>query len=89
MSGFWMRLEALIAAGELTLERPKGTAHPRYPRCVYPLDYGCLQGGVGGDGDALDVWRGSLPSGELVGAICTVRHAEARRGNKAAAGLHR
>jgi inorganic pyrophosphatase len=69
---FWSRLDELLAAHELVLDRPKGTAHPRYPDLVFPLDYGYLAGTSGGDGDGLDVWRGSAGNLDLAAIVCTV-----------------
>jgi inorganic pyrophosphatase len=69
---FWKRLDDLVAARPLVIDRPRGSPHPRYPEMVYPLDYGYLKGTSGGDGNELDVWRGSLPEAELVGILCTV-----------------
>jgi inorganic pyrophosphatase len=69
---FWERLEALLAVHKLVIDRPKGSAHPRYGEVTYPLDYGYLEDTVGGDGHGIDVWRGSLPDFQLVGVACTV-----------------
>jgi len=69
---FWTRLDNLIASQELVIDRPKGGTHPRYPDLVYPLDYGYLKSTSGGDGNEIDVWRGSIPNGLLVGIVCTV-----------------
>ena len=69
---FWTYLDSLIGSAELVIDRPKGSAHPRYPSLVYPLDYGYLRGTSGGDGRELDVWRGSLPEKRLEAIVCTV-----------------
>ncbi len=69
---FWTRFDELLESNELVIDRPRGTTHPRYPDVVYPLDYGYLTGVSGGDGDGLDVWRGSLTPSRLVGVVCTV-----------------
>ena len=69
---FWSRLDALLAGHEVVLDRPRGTAHPRYPDLVFPLDYGYLEGVAGGDGDGLDVWRGSADHTRLVAVVCTI-----------------
>jgi len=71
-TSFWEHLDALIRSSELVIDRPKGTSHPRYPSIVYPLDYGYLKGTSGGDGNEIDVWRGSLAEGRLDAVICTV-----------------
>jgi len=39
---------------------------------VYPLDYGYLAGTSAGDGDGIDVWRGSLAESQLDAIVCTV-----------------
>jgi len=69
---FWKRLDALLESSELVIDRPKGSSHPRYPSLVYPLDYGYLKGTSGGDGNEIDVWRGSLDEGHLDAVLCTV-----------------
>ncbi len=69
---FWSRLDELLASHELVLDRPRGTAHPRYPTLVFPLAYGYLAGTSGGDGNAIDVWRGSAGRLDLVAIVCTV-----------------
>lgn len=69
---FWLKLDELVASSRLHIDRPKGTAHPRYPGFVYPYDYGYLEGTQGGDGHGIDVWVGSLPVRAVTGVICTV-----------------
>jgi inorganic pyrophosphatase len=69
---FWNALDTLIATSEIAIDRPRGSAHPRYADITYPLDYGYLTGTSGGDGDEIDIWRGSLPDGRLDAVVCTV-----------------
>lgn len=69
---FWHSLDALVAACDVVVDRPRGAPHPRYPAFLYPLDYGYLQGTQAGDGDGIDVWIGSEPDQMLVGVLCTV-----------------
>lgn len=73
----WEATEALVRAHGITLERRRGTAHPRFPEIVYPLDYGCVPDTVGEDGEPVDIFVGSGPPG-LVGAYRTV---DRRRGD--------
>ena len=54
------------------IDRPKGSAHPRYPQFTYPLDYGYLRGTTSGDGQGIDVWVGSLEPKRVEGVICAV-----------------
>ena len=69
---FWAYLDALLRSATLVIDRPKGSAHPRYPALIYPLDYGFLAGTSGGDGNEVDVWRGSNAAGVLDAVLCTV-----------------
>lgn len=71
-AAFWQTLDHLVATSRLVLDRPRGTAHPRYPECIYPLDYGYLAGTTAADGDGIDVWVGSLPERRVTAVICTV-----------------
>jgi inorganic pyrophosphatase len=69
---FWSRLDELIESSEIIIDRPKGTAHPGYPDLIFPLDYGYLKGTTGGDGNGIDVWRGSASHSKLTAIACTV-----------------
>jgi inorganic pyrophosphatase len=69
---FWLKLDELAAASPVRVDRPKGSAHPRYPELIYPLDYGYLDGTTSGDGSGIDVWVGSLPGGRVTAIICCV-----------------
>lgn len=68
---FWEKLDDLVAACDLVIDRPRGTLHPRYG-FAYPLDYGYLAGTRTGDGEGIDVWAGSLPEKTVTGLVCTV-----------------
>ena len=69
---FWERLDTLVATSHIVIDRPKGTAHPRYPGFIYPLDYGYLEGTTAIDGGGVDVWVGSLPEQRVTAVVCTV-----------------
>jgi len=69
---FWSNLESLIASSELVIDRPRGSAHPKHPSVIYPVDYGFLKGTAGGDGEGIDVWRGSFPDAKFDAVVCTV-----------------
>jgi inorganic pyrophosphatase len=68
---FWHEMGNLIAANKIIVDRPKGARHPRYPKLIYPLDYGYLENTTAGDGDGIDVWMGSLDRKTLTGILCT------------------
>ena len=69
---FWIFLDRLVAQSEVVIDRPQGSAHPRYPAAIYPLDYGYLEGTSSGDGQGIDLWRGSVAMGRLDAVVCTV-----------------
>ncbi|MFZ6031332.1 MAG: inorganic pyrophosphatase [Chloroflexota bacterium] len=69
---FWQHLDALIAACPVVIDRPLGSAHPRYPTLVYPLDYGYLDGSTTVDGGGLDIWVGSCGERSLTALALTV-----------------
>lgn len=69
---FWQAIDKLVSISELIIDRPKGSAHPRFPQIVYPIDYGYLLDTRAMDGSGIDVWRGSLGTMTVNGIICTV-----------------
>ena len=56
---FWEHLDRLFAASRVIIDRPRGSAHPRFREVIYPLDYGYLEGTTTVDGGGIDVWVGS------------------------------
>ncbi len=64
-SSFWIRLDDLVASSEIVLDRPKRIAVP-------PIDYGYLSDTSGGDGQEIDVWRGSAEGKYVDAIVCTV-----------------
>ncbi len=71
-SRFWQLADELIRSHHIVIDRPGGSAHPRYPDLIYPFDYGYLEGTSALDGDGVDCWVGSLPETSLTGVIVTV-----------------
>ena len=69
---FWLALDQLMAASVVKIDRPKGSAHPRFPDFIYPVDYGYLENTQAMDGGGIDVWVGSLSEKALSAIICTV-----------------
>ena len=70
-ANFWACLEQLVASSHVTIDRPRGSLHPRLRKIVYPLDYGFLENTTAGDGAGIDVFVGSLEA-RVTGAIMTV-----------------
>ena len=58
-SEFWSALDELVSHSEIIIDRPKGTAHPKYPKFIYQVDYGYLKDTSSMDGAGIDVWVGS------------------------------
>ena len=56
---FWKALDQLVDKSEIIIDRPKGTAHPKYPNFIYRVDYGYLSNTSSMDGAGIDVWVGS------------------------------
>ncbi len=56
---FWNALDDLVDNSEIVIDRPRGTAHPKYPDFIYRVDYGYLKGTSSMDGSGIDVWVGS------------------------------
>ena len=69
---FWAALDDLVASSRVVIDRSKGTAHPRFPDLIYPLDYGYLEGTSSPDGREIDAWVGSLPDRKLTAIVATV-----------------
>ncbi|HEY7849716.1 MAG TPA: inorganic pyrophosphatase [Ktedonobacterales bacterium] len=59
----WRAWECLLRERGVILDRPRGSAHPRFPEMIYPLDYGYISGTVGGDGAEVDVFVGGGDAG--------------------------
>lgn len=69
---FWQKLDQLTADCKIVIDRPKGSRHPRYPECIYAVDYGYLEGTSSMDGDGIYLYMGSLPEKTLSGIIVIV-----------------
>ena len=56
---FWKALDELVSSSEIVIDRPRGSAHPRFPNFIYKVDYGYLKNTSSMDGAGIDVWIGS------------------------------
>lgn len=59
-----------------TVDRPLGKAHPRHPSLVYPVNYGYVDGVIGGDGAEQDVYILGVdePLEKFEGTVTAVYH---------------
>ena len=69
---FWRALDKLVEECEIVIDRPKGSAHPRYPDVIYRMDYGYLRGTTAMDGGGIDLWLGTKQDRRVDAVICTV-----------------
>ena len=67
---FWTLLDERVASSRVVIDRPRGSAHPRFPTNIYPLDYGYLEGTTSGDGQGIDVWLGSGNPQQITAVVC-------------------
>ena len=56
---FWKAVDELVNTSDIIIDRPKGTAHPKYPNFIYRVDQGYLKDSSSMDGAGIDVWVGS------------------------------
>ena len=71
-AAFWTAFDRLISDSRIIIDRPKGSAHPKYPACIYPVDYGFLANTASMDGSGIDLWLGSNATRTVEAIICTV-----------------
>jgi inorganic pyrophosphatase len=62
-SHFWEALEDILNNSSVVIDRPRGSAHPKFPEFIYPVDYGFLEGTSSMDGGEIDVWKGTGTNG--------------------------
>lgn len=58
------------------VDRPAGSAHPRHPEMIYPVNYGYVDGVLAGDGAEQDVYvlGTDVPLTEFTGRVIAVYH---------------
>ena len=66
-NSFWSALDTLVGKSEIIIDRPKGTAHPKYPNFIYKVNYGYLKNTASMDDAGIDVWVGT--NGKNIDAI--------------------
>ena len=69
---FWKAADLLAASGNIVIDRPKGSVHPRFPSIRYEVDYGYIENTASMDGEGIDIWRGSLQTSDVCAVICTI-----------------
>ncbi len=63
---------------EVKIDRPIGTIHPKHNDLVYPINYGYIEGVLGGDGEELDVYILGVnePLLDFKGKVIAIVHRE-------------
>ncbi|MBE6013398.1 MAG: inorganic pyrophosphatase [Lachnospiraceae bacterium] len=69
---FWEMIDKLVESSKIIIDRPKGSAHPKYPDFIYKADYGYLENTASMDGGGIDVWVGTRQEAAADAIICTV-----------------
>jgi inorganic pyrophosphatase len=69
---YWDALADLVNEHEIVIDRPKGSAHPKYPDVIYKVDYGYLDGTTTIDGGGIDIFVGEMSMNKIQGIMCTV-----------------
>ncbi|MDR0617372.1 MAG: hypothetical protein LBG23_01115 [Endomicrobium sp.] len=69
---FFETLEQWIEQNGISIDRSKGTSHPRFPNLIYPIDYGYINGTKSQDGSGIDLVKGDGETLKIVGIICTL-----------------
>ncbi len=61
---------------EINIDRPIGSAHPKYADFIYPINYGYIPGVLGGDGEELDVYLLGVdnPVREYIARVIAIVH---------------
>lgn len=69
---FWKALDELVRQSRIVIDRPKGTAHPKFPDFIYQVDYGYLKNTSSMDGAGIDVWVGTKEGKQIEAIMCIV-----------------
>lgn len=64
--------DELVEKSKIVIDRPKGSAHPRFPDIIYQVDYGYLENTSSMDGAGIDVWVGTADHKKIDAIVCTV-----------------
>ncbi len=61
---------------KVTVDRPLGSRHPNHPDILYHINYGYVEGVMGGDGEWQDAYILGVdePIAEFVGVVIAIIH---------------
>ncbi len=69
---YWESMDYLVEQSTIHIDRPKNSAHPRFPKFIYPYDYGYLEGSRSTDQAEIDIWLGENGSKQVTGILVNV-----------------
>lgn len=69
---FWRAIDQLVNSSKIVIDRPKGTAHPKFPDFIYQVDYGYLENTSSMDHGGIDVWVGTDEKRKADAVMCIV-----------------
>lgn len=69
---FWTAVEKIVAESKIIIDRPKGTAHPKFPNFIYSVDYGYLDNTTSMDHSGIDVWLGTDERKQIDAIMCII-----------------
>lgn len=67
---YWEVLEEFIRNNEVSIDRKKGSSHPRYSNMIYPVDYGFIRGTKSMDNGGIDIFIGNEEKKSINGIAC-------------------
>lgn len=71
-TAFWAALDQIVNESKIIIDRPKGSAHPKFPTFIYKVDYGYLESTCSMDGGGIDVWVGTDERKQVDAIICII-----------------
>lgn len=69
---FWTAIDKLVSNSKIVIDRPKGTAHPKYPDFIYKVDYGYLDNTSSMDNGGIDIWVGTDNRWQIDAIMCII-----------------
>ena len=71
-----MLKELLGTTVTVTVDRPMGSRHPKFPDLIYTVNYGFIHGLLGGDGEEQDAYILGVdePISSFVGQVIAIIH---------------
>lgn len=69
---FWTAVEKIVNDSKIVIDRPKGTAHPKFSDFIYKVDYGYLANTASMDNGGIDVWVGTDERKQIDAIMCII-----------------